>query len=122
MGTTSTTTAGGTRCLRSAGDPVELRIDGFVYKIYGGCTQNTTDYNCMTSISPAGASYLEAQPGSVGRLLCRAMGWPMNKALSDRITTPDGTPGHPVAVIQTNPAVIGTANLANYSTYVTCEP
>jgi hypothetical protein len=101
---------------------VLIGIDGSTYNLYGGCTNNTTLHNCMTDITPVNADYLEAQPGSVGRLLCAAMGWTLANSQSDRVTTPDGAPTAPVAVVQTNPSVIGTADLANYSTYVTCEP
>jgi hypothetical protein len=122
QGTVTTTPSGGTSCALSSGNPVLIDIDGATYFLYGGCTTNTTLHNCMTDITPTGADYLEAMPGSVGRLLCGAMGWPMQNAQSDRITTADGAATNPVAVIQTNPSVIGTADLANYSTYVTCEP
>ncbi len=121
-GTVTTTATGGTRCSSSGGFPVEVRINGSTYRLYGGCTQNTTDYNCMTSITPSGASYLEAVPTSPGRLLCRAMGWPIDSTLTDRIATSSSAPAYSVAVLQTNPTVIGTASLANYSTYVDCEP
>jgi hypothetical protein len=122
QGTVTTTPTGGTRCELAAGNPVLIGIDGSTYNLYGGCTTNTTLHNCMTDITPAGADYLEAQSGSVARLLCAAMGWTLANTQSDRITTADGAPTAPVAVVQTNPAVIGTADLANYSTYVDCEP
>jgi hypothetical protein len=122
QGTVSTTATGGTSCTLASGNPVLIGIDGSTYNLYGGCTSNTTLHNCMTDITPSGADYLEAQPGSVARLLCAAMGWTLANTQSDRVTTADGAPTAPVAVVQTNPSVIGTADLANYSTYVTCEP
>lgn len=74
----------------------------------------------MTSITPSGATYDSWGLLSAGKLLCDAMGWPFSSALSDNNP---GTVSRPVAVVQTAPAVIGTApDLKNYATYVGCEP
>jgi len=118
-GTVTTTASGGTRCYRSAGDPVELRINGSTWILYPGC-DGLRPSNCMTSITPSGATYKDYQVNAGGRLLCDAMGWPLANTLADKNP---GSISNAVAVVQTNPAVVGTdPGLKNYATYVNCEP
>ncbi len=118
-GTVTTTATGGTRCFRSQGDPVELRISGTTWLLYPGC-DGLRSTNCMTSISPSSATYKDYEVNAGGRLLCDAMGWPLANTLADKNP---GTYAADVAVVQTGPAVIGTAQgLKNYGTYVNCEP
>lgn len=118
-GTVSTTTSGGTRCSLSGGDPVQLRIDGSVYDLYPGCDGDRPS-NCMTSITPSGATYASWGLYSAGPLLCDAMGWSFSNSSNDNNP---GTVGRPIAVVQTAPSVIGTASgLKNYATYVNCNP
>ncbi len=119
VGTVTTTATGGTRCYRSSGDPVELRINGSTWVLYPGC-DGLRSSNCMTTLTPSGATYKDYEVNAGGRLLCDAMGWPLSNTLADKNA---GTVSSAVAVVQTNPAVIGTdPALKNYLTYVNCEP
>ena len=119
VGTVTTTSTGGTRCYRSGGDPVQLRLNGTSWVLYPGC-DGLRSSNCMTSITPSGATYKDYQVNAGGRLLCDAMGWPLTNTLADKNP---GTLATDVAVVQTGPTVIGTAyGLKNYGTYVNCEP
>ncbi|MBL8953029.1 MAG: hypothetical protein JNK82_19785 [Myxococcaceae bacterium] len=118
-GTVTTTATGGTRCYRSGGDPVELRINGATWLLYPGC-DGLDDTNCMTTLTPSSAVFKDYQVNAGGRLLCDAMGWPLAKTLADKNP---GTENAAVAVVQTGPTVVGThPGLKNYGTYVNCEP
>lgn len=116
-GTISTTAAGGTKC--SGTDAVRFRINGSAYAFYPGCDGDRPSM-CMTSITPSGSTYAAWGLTVASKLLCDAMLWPYSKGLGDNNP---GTVDRPIAVVQTNPAVIGThPGLKNYATYVTCEP
>lgn len=112
--------AGGARCDRAGGDPVELQIGGALYPLYRGCG-TTLQNQCMTSIVPDGGTFKDQTSTSGGyRLLCEAMGWRASNTLNDE-TRFDG--GRGVAVVQTFPFVYGTATgVANTGTYIQCAP
>ena len=99
---------------------MRIRINGSsTYQLYPGCS-GARPSNCMTSITPTGATYADYGLLSASKLLCDAMGWPFSKGLSDNNP---GTVDRAVAVVQTNPSVIGTdSGLKNYATYYDCEP
>ena len=73
----------------------------------------------MTSVTPAAARYKDDSVTAAPRLLCEAMGWRLDATLADKNP---GTTSRAIAVVQTNPLIVGTVGgLLNYSTFVDCE-
>jgi hypothetical protein len=110
----------GRGCRASSGDPVEVRINGVDYFLYGGNSGCESDYRqCQTM--RVGSGFKDYKTGAPFRFLCEAMGYSLQRSLGD--TNPIALRnGRSAAVFQVNPFAYGTSTWTKAGTFVECVP